>query len=193
MQGNNGAWRSIHAGLVRSAESAEKAVVWNLETSEPIRTVRREDLGPSATRHFCFSDDGRSLLVSARPARVVDLESGKISDVDPPERELYPRGFSPPGSRKVGPSADPTPVPDDILERFENRIPTNAQAVEWTADHRRLIVYQADGGMAVWDIASGEPVYRCYQFDQGRQWLTVMPDGRCHGDLEFVRYGKMEE
>jgi hypothetical protein len=139
---------------------------------------------------LCFSDDGRELLIRSKPGKVLDMKSNRTRGLRKDEFGLYPKGFTSPFQPKPAPSAARTPVPDEIRKRFDDRIPHDASAVEWTADRKRLIVYHPDGCMAVWDIATGGPVYRCHQFKHGSRWLTVMPDGSCRGNLEYVRYRK---
>jgi hypothetical protein len=38
-----------------------------------------------------------------------------------------------------------------------------------------------------WDIETGRPLWRCYTLHNGSRWLTVTPEGRVFGNLEYVR------
>jgi hypothetical protein len=140
------------------------------------------------TRYFQFSDDGRKLLTRFQPAMLWDLEAGEVKPLSEQESRQDVPGFGPRSSADQQEPGAAEPAPQELLERWQDRIPASARGVQQTADGRRLIVYHHDFGIAVGDIATGEPLYRCYLFHNGSRWLTVMSDGQCHGALQHVRY-----
>jgi WD40 repeat protein len=168
--------------------SADAAIVWDLSTGEPVKIIERDMGGIAAPEYYSFSNDGGRLLCRYKPATLWNLETGEVTvygeSQDVPELE----GFVKPIWRSRFDHVVDRPATQEVLDRFKDRIPETARATEQTADGRRLIVYHEDGGIAVWDIKSGEPIYRCYQFRNGSRWLTVTPGGKSYGNLEFVRY-----
>lgn len=126
-----------------------------------------------------------------QPAKLWDLESGKVALLNERESMQYVTGFSKKSpANQTGKAGDRQAVPQEILDGLKDRIPEAARGVEQTSDGRRVIVYHDDFSMAFWDVATGEPICRCYLFHNSGRWLTVMPDGQCHGNLQYVRYRK---
>lgn len=174
---------------VLAAYASDYAIVWNLDTGEQVLAIERDFGGIPVTNYFRFSDDGRKLLTYYQPATLWDLETGQsqlLGDSHP--RKEVP-GFSkrqPP--RPPGDSDRLQPPPPKILERFADDIPANNRGTGLTPDGKRLIVYHDDFGIAQWDVDTGKPICRCYLFHNGGRWLTILPDGRCRGSVEYVRY-----
>ena len=83
---------------------------------------------------------------------------------------------------------DGASVSPEALARFEEVRLEKVRAVRQTENGQRLIVYHTDGSASMWDIATTRFLCRSYRFRNGSRWLTVMADGRCYGNLEFVRY-----
>lgn len=166
------------------------AIVWNLQSGKQILLIRRDMGHVPLSNVFSFSDDGRRLLTLFRPPTLWSLESGEVSKISERECKAGLRGFSRPHAAKPVVFADLTPVPDEIFKRFGSHIPKNVSAVEWTADRSVFIIYHDNGCMDLWDISGEKPICSCYQFENGSHWLTIAPDGRCYGNLEYVRYRK---
>jgi WD40 repeat protein len=162
-------------------------LVWNLRTGKEVLRIERDTGNVIVTDTFQFSADSRRLRIRQQPFTIWDLESGTAREFGDrfPKDEL--KGFSKRSLRVLPDPYDGSPVPAEVLERFQDRF-RSAVALRQTSDGRRLIVYEADGSVSQWDLSTGKAILRCYLFDLGRKWLTVMPDGRCYGDLEYVRY-----
>lgn len=134
-----------------------------------------------------FSEHGDKLLWRGQPSRVINLTTGEISEIDDRQLRAGIEGF-PKSARTAETEKEITAkVPEEILARFRAQIPDDALNVECTTNRQRLIVHHHNGEMAVWDIDSQKLLHRCYQFKQGRRWLTIQPDGQYFGALEFVR------
>ncbi len=164
------------------------AIVWDLQSGQQRLFIERDMGHILVTDYFRFRDDERQLLTRYRPATIWDLESGESKVYEDRSKlpDLTAFGVMPP-QLPQGP-LQRTAVAREILDKFKDQLPETVRDVEQTADGRRLIMHHDDGGMAFWDIATGRPLYRCYRFHNDSRWLTVMPDGRCFGNLEYVRY-----
>lgn len=167
----------------------EYAIVWDLTTGRPCLQLRRNLGATSAGRYFEFSADSQRLLTRYGPATLWEIASGRRQEFK--DRRLLQDlpGFAPEPSRnRQTPEAEFTSAPQAILDRFAEQIPPSARGVELLDDGRTLVIHHHDTGMAHWDIETGELRFRCYQLHNGSRWLTILPDGASHGNLEYVRY-----
>ena len=79
------------------------------------------------------------------------------------------------------------PPPTNVLEKFAHALDGGPLAVDQTADGRRLLVYRDNGQISQWGIETGELIHDCFLFHSGSRWLTVTPDGKARGSLEYFR------
>lgn len=181
---------SPDARYVIAGYGNEYAIVWELRTGKQILLDEQDMGGSSVSRRCQFSDDSRQLFAFFNQRRLWDLESGRVKELSDAEVRAGIPGFTkPPPVVRIDPIAGHD-VPQETLDRFVGHIPDNAIGVKQTGDGRRLIVYHANGRMAFWEIATETRLFDCYQFHNGSRWLTVMPDGQCRGNLEYVRFRK---
>ena len=166
----------------------KSVLVWDLHSGRQVQSIEITSENIRVTKRFYFSEDGRRLLAYFRPPTIWNLESGESQTFQDRIPESALEGFPERPKQDSTDDFNGDPVPNDVLERFAKQIPDFPLAVRQTEDGRRLIVYHREGFVSFWNIETGEPIYRCYPFHEGSRWLTVLPGGRCYGNLGYVRY-----
>ncbi len=147
----------------------------------------------AATLHFTYQKKqlpNREVAVS-----LWDLKAGKLIATDlrheDPTASIFAVLFIPSSGDLITASLDGTAMrwnstTGKTLQTYRG-IPWNAQSLKLTQNHNRLIIHCHNGSFAQWDTESGQLLRHCYLFNNASRWVTITPDGKAHGNLEYVQ------
>jgi WD40 repeat protein len=167
----------------RSVVAELKQVDWEHDHALIVyRTVPRD--GASSSRK-----------TASTTASVYDTGTGELLGEglrhDDEAADVFAAFFTPDGRSVVTAARDGVAILWEVetgkkRQTYEG-IPWRAETAELTGDGNSLIVRSSDGSYAFWDIETGRTLWRCYTLYNGSRWLTVTPEGRVSGNLEYVR------
>jgi WD40 repeat protein len=210
--------RYVIAGSVMPGVSGPPLALWDLTTGKQLKTFAcgtytipgwAKEIATS-TDDFtcvCFSPNGKHILTghqsnratlwnvaSGQPVHTMTGHAGLV--VNPTsaswEGSIRAVAFSPDGKMFATASRDATAI---LWEAASGqKLKTLAghthqlNAIFFTADSKRVVTGSSDGTVRIWDVATGGEVVRLLDFENGKDWLAMTPEGLFDGSTNAPKY-----
>ncbi len=193
---------------IAARERDEGLQLWDLHSGTPVKQLPSTVLpdGQSGLIHLNDVDwtAGRVILSSQwrtpdlqqtlqYAVQVWDLNSGQLtaSDLQHPDSSKRIFAVLPVASDGLlTASEDGSAILWDVHTGEQRQtcqgLPWNANSATLSQDQQRLVVHCQDGSFALWDLYTGSPLAHCFVLHNASRWVTITPEGKAVGNLEFL-------
>lgn len=176
----------------RSQAASKNAIeLWDLESLQRVREFETpfasflgNDLSISARGDYLLAGGSATHKSAPSDGRAVlwHFATGKVLHTFENPTRFNKTAFSPDGRRLLVRTWDSKAyVYETASGRPLRALPRLVRMAAFDATGRRLLAATADGAAALIDLATGDELVRTIWLNQGRDWLTVTPEGLFDG------------